>query len=193
MNWDNLRDSARDFKQIVWPEIQKWFGDGELIPVEAVTESEMAKKLDMYSGIDAWYIQEDSGIRGIGSRVQWGDDYRTFTIRKEKFNRVRTEFEKLCNAIDNDWLYPYWFTQAYLTDRNGRLLSVATAKTEDIIKYIKEIDCPVRPTDDAWFYYIEWSLFAQKYPIRIWLPLDDDGSLPSLIDFMRPPGGVPSD
>ena len=103
----NLSDSANDFNDIVWPVIKNWFGEGELISVQDVTDFRMAQLLDTCSGIDAWYVETTKGIRGIGSRVQWTENdhkknYKTFTIRKELFSGGRTEYEKLCNELVED-------------------------------------------------------------------------------------------
>lgn len=163
----DLSDSARDFKEIVWPNIKEWFGEGELIPVEAVTESNMARKLDMYSGIDAWYIQPSEGIRGISCRVQWGPKaWQSFTIRKKRDSGARTEYEKLCNAINNDWLYPYWFSQSYLTERKGKLLSSGLGKTKDLIEYIQKYRPDPIPGPNAWFYPIFWDEFKKYYQLK---------------------------
>jgi len=164
----DLRKSAKDFKTVVWPKVKHWFGDGDFEPVEAVTESNMAKKLDMYSGIDAWYIEQQTGIRGIGSRVQQGPKkWNSFTIRKTRNTGTRTEFAKLLNAINNEWLYPYWFIQAYVN--KGTLLTAALAKTEDIISYItNHPKCPERSVYNATFFYIDWNDFENQYPIKIY-------------------------
>jgi len=164
----DMRKSANSFKKVVWPKIKHWFGSGDLEPVENVTDVNMAKMLDMYSGIDAWYIEAEKGIRGIGSRVQQGPKtWDTFTIRESRHTGTRTEFEKLCNAIDNDWLYPHWFIQAYVN--NGVLLTAALAKTEDIIKFINNHpDCPTRPTSNATFFYITWHEFSKKYKVNLY-------------------------
>jgi len=162
----DLRKSAKAFKEVVWPEINHWFGGGILTPVEDVTQSDMAQMLDMYSGIDAWYIEKEVGIRGIGSRVQFGEkNWDTFSIRKRRFSGTRTEYAKLTNAIENDWLYPYWFIQAYIN--KNKILSAALAKTFDIIEYIKTTpSCPVRETSNASFYYVDWSKFEKQYKIN---------------------------
>ena len=162
----DLRKSAKDFKLVVWPKVKHWFGEGDLTPVEAVTESGMAQMLDMYSGIDAWYIEKETGIRGIGSRVQWGKKrWNTFTIRKKRDSGTRTEYAKLINAIENDWLYPYWFIQAYIN--NGELLTAGLAKTSDIINYIKtNPSCPTRLAPNAVFYYVDWIKFEENYFIN---------------------------
>lgn len=187
---DKLRESARDFLEVVWPQIRNWFGNGELIPVEAVTESEMAKCLDRNAGIDAWYIETENGIRGIASRVQWGKDWKTFTVRIKTVFGSRTEYQKLSNAIKNDWLYPYWFVQAYLTE-SKKLLNVARCKTKDLIEYIDinkhELEDKIlvarrgRPNP---FCPVEWAMFRQDYPIDIFYDVVEPEHQFTLVDFM---------
>jgi len=172
-----MRKSAYDFKNIVWPKINQWVGSGKLIPVENVTEYEMAKLLDQTSGIDAWYVENNVGIRGIASRVQWRCNaknpkmfpYETFTVRQQKYNRIPTEFRKLTNAIENDWLYPYWFVHAYMTEPRGKLMSVSCVKTKDLIKFITNNPelCPIRDNYvDAWFYAAKWDDIREKYDLN---------------------------
>ena len=170
---EKLRESAQDFLYVVWPQIRDWFGPGQLIPVEAVTESEMAKSLDQKSGIDAWYIENENGIRGISSRIQWGKDWKTFTVRMKTIYGGRTEYEKLTNAIENEWLYPYWFCQAYLT-MNKRLLNVGLCKTTDLIEYMQEnkirLEGQVKKANSGRrnpFCYISWMNFIYIFSTKI--------------------------
>ena len=102
----DLKESSKDFLEIVYPQIKDWFGDGELIPVESVTKSDMAKKLDMYSGIDNWHIVTNEGIRGLSSRVQYYKDWSTFTVRLGRITGARTQYAKKLHAIEKDYLYP---------------------------------------------------------------------------------------
>ena len=41
----DLKKSAKAFKEVVWPEINHWFGGGILTPVEDVTQSEDRKSV----------------------------------------------------------------------------------------------------------------------------------------------------
>lgn len=170
-----LSQSARDFLDYVYPKIkhEKWLGEGELIPVEAVTENKMAILLDQYAGIDAWYIRKKVGIRGLASRVQYNYTCNTFTIRKSRESGVRTEFDKLRYAIEKQWIHPYWFSQAYIspTKPQKKLYSVALCKTFDLIRYIQQEqkgydkDYYVQSVDRcgaATFYVVPWSRFEKK-------------------------------
>ena len=165
----DLTRSAKNFIEIVYPEIKQWFGNGQLVPVEAVTEIEMAKMLDMNSGIDAWYVETENGIRGIGSRVQYDTDYSSFTIRKKRVGGTRTEYEKLSNAIENEWLYPHWFCQAFI---DGEYLSNAgLCTTIDLIEFIKngtlDKDYFINSCSNAEFFVVYWKHFRNKYDINI--------------------------
>lgn len=65
-------------------------------------------------------------------RVQWGINYKTFTIRYRRASGAVTEYAKRLAAIrGNDGaLYPYLTIQAYADKREqGHLLSYAIVKT----------------------------------------------------------------
>jgi hypothetical protein len=170
----DLSESAKDFLEIVYPKIKNQLGNGKLVPVQAVTADTMATLLDQYACIDAWYIEDDKGIRGIASRVQYDADYRTFTVRKSRVSGARTEFDKLTFAIKKEWLYPFWFCQAYIARNPKRLLSVAVCKTKDLVEYIstgsEQDDWYVRNVDRdgaATFYVVDWDKFRTKYPLLV--------------------------
>jgi hypothetical protein len=162
-----LSKSAKDFIQIVYPQIQNWFKKGKLVEVQAVTNSEMSILLDQLAGIDAWYIETNKGIRGLASRVQYEGNYQTFTVRKERETGARTEFEKLKYAINNNCVYPYWFCQAYL--KYGQIQSVALCKTVDLINYIEQgkewkdyVILTASKFGRSTFFAVSWQKFAEK-------------------------------
>jgi len=159
-----MAQSATAFLQIVWPRVRRAFGDGDLIPVESVTDSNMARRLDMLAGIDAWHIQTGAGIRGIASRVQVGRSWRSFTIRLALDSGADTEYAKRGRAIraaPGRWLFPYLTCQAYLANWDGPLLSAAVAKTSDIITCVDNGWCEKRRTDNASFAVVFWNVMTQ--------------------------------
>ena len=165
-----LTKSSKDFIEEVYPKIKDDLGNGNLIPVQAVTSNEMAILLDRYAAIDAWYIETEKGIRGLASRIQYDANYQTFTIRKERETGTRTEYEKICHAISHNWLYPYWFCQAYIQNNPKKLLSVGLCKTCDLINYIRqgqnEKDYYVKKVLEkgvAFFYVVPWVKFRKKF------------------------------
>ena len=159
-----MAQSAAAFLQVVWPCVRSAFGDGDLISVESVTDSNMARHLDMLAGIDAWHIQTGAGMRGIASRVQVGTSWRSFTIRLELDSGAETEYAKRGRALaaaPGRWLFPYLTCQAYLGSWDGPLLSAAVAKTSDIIKCVDRGWCEKRRTDNASFAVVFWSVMTQ--------------------------------
>ncbi|WP_233867220.1 hypothetical protein [Paraburkholderia adhaesiva] len=135
----DLSRSARVFSAVVWPIVAPACGGGELVPVEAVSGTDLAWRLDALAGIDAWQTREDGAMRGIASRVQWmrpdQTPWDTFTIRFERASGSATEFAKRLYAIghpEQGWLYPALTVQAYVGMEDERLLSWAAVHTRDL-------------------------------------------------------------
>jgi hypothetical protein len=138
----DLSDSAADFCRVVWPTIAPWCGGGELVPVESVSATEFAKTLDILSGIDAWHVRGDGGVRGIASRVQYGAPWASFTVRFARRSGAMTEFAKRMRAIEypvEGWLYPALTVQAYVSARSsGNLLYCCMVRTADLFRYLAD-------------------------------------------------------
>jgi hypothetical protein len=169
----DMSDSSFDFMDKVYPKLLELnFINGEIIPIENVTEVKIAKQLDMLAGIDSWWIKEGCGIIGLSSRVQWKTAYNTFTVRKERNQTgAKTELEKRVTAINSKgiYIYPYYAIQAYLTERrSGVIISLAIAKTVDIIEMINQgMSGQNRSNND--FEFIQWDeMRSQNYNIKIW-------------------------
>lgn len=139
-----MRKSSPDFLNIVWPALRDNCPDlrgGKLCTVEG-NENEVAADLDMRAGIDA-YQRWDRAMRGIACRVQWGDNYQTFTVRISRPNGAETEYQKRLEVIkrrDEGFIYPYWTIQAYLDRPGGTLLSAAVAKTAELYLWIEQYE-----------------------------------------------------
>ncbi len=160
----DLKESAELFNKHIKDKLTSVVG-GSIETVEGVTDDDMMLLLDRLSGIDLWHINKNIGIRGVGSRIQkpkisgLKEDWRTFTIRKERESGAKTEYAKRKDAIEKNYLYPYLTLQAYISYDN-KLLSFAIARTKDIIECIDKKFCSVRYTRDkkgwATFYTIKW-------------------------------------
>lgn len=97
--------SANDFN-ISKEHLTNIFG-GQIYPVE-YREERVARDMDIYCGID-YYIKYENGIRGLAFRSQHSPNYQTFTIRKDRKNGSRTEFDKLADAFKNEgYMHPYF-------------------------------------------------------------------------------------
>jgi hypothetical protein len=173
-----LTDSATDFLNVVWPSISKLssVGGGVIQPVEAITDARFADQLDLLAGIDAWQILSNpSAMRGMASRVQWGEARRTFTIRTHSKGGGETELEKRARAIanvSNGHLFPHFTVQAYLDRKGGNLLCAAVIKTTDLIAQASLLDQRMKKNrnlygrienaDGSRFMYIAWSYLIHK-------------------------------
>lgn len=178
---NNLTDSSRDFKNIVWEIIKNFpiIGGGELFPVEGSTTQDLTKYLDLYAGVDAWQIHHGNCfMRGIASRVQWigyQNPYNTFTIRIQSRFGKSTEFDKRLDAIKNEEhgkIYPHLTVQAFLENKGGELVSAAVIETKNLILFAESLLQEsfnnnedygiIENQDDSKFLYISWRLLIQK-------------------------------
>jgi hypothetical protein len=163
----NLSNSASDFLKIVWPAIlsEEKIGGGEIIPVEAVSPNDFASELDVLAGIDAWQVVKDNkAVRGIASRVQWGINYRSFSIRYTTPSGVETEFQKRRFALNNPeegYLFPHLTVQAFLDEPGGQLLSVAAIPTKYLIQQAQRL--------------IEWGRMNDGHDSRFGIRYSPDG------------------
>jgi hypothetical protein len=133
---DDLRKSSRAFLDVVWPAIAPTCGGGEIIPVELIEDSDLASQMDTLAGIDMWQTKRGEGCRGIGSRVQYGKSWNTFTVRLHRSSGAITEWEKRKEAVKTGrWLYPYLTVQAYVD--GDKLLSAGIVKTADLVAFIE--------------------------------------------------------
>lgn len=110
---------------------------GELISTE-LDGGRLAEIFDTYAGIDAIHVWRGN-VRGVAVRVQWGVNYKTFTIRYRRHSGAPTEYAKRIAALrGNDGaMYPYLTIQAYADKRDGgKLLSYAIVKTADLYEFI---------------------------------------------------------
>lgn len=151
-----MRDStqsAADFVRVVWPAVQRTCAElreSTLRMVEGNAQNHIAYELDVYAGIDA-YQRTAFGLRGITSRVQWGKDYHTFTVRIERPNGARTEYGKRITSLQQDnegFLYPFWTIQAYIDRPGGTLLSAGLAKTRELYHSIEQRKASGHPCEE---------------------------------------------
>lgn len=170
-NFINASNEANDnFEKLIKPELINIFKNKiEITSLEVLSnDNEIAKMFDVYCGIDAVY-KDFHGIRGIASRIQKGKAWDTFTIRHERESGAKTEYEKRKYAIENNYFYPYLTLQAYVND--GKLLSMALAKTTDIFDMIEKGFSEKQRTGNgqigqATFYVVRWlDMVEQGYKI----------------------------
>lgn len=171
INWKENQDkSVGAFLKYIKPVLVEKLMADKIEIVEGDIK-ELTNDWDVIAGIDYWFINNKKGIRGIASRIQFNcsKSWNTFTIRKSKLSGAKTEYQKRKEAIENDWLYPYWVIQGYL-DKNGSLLSFALARTKDVIKMIDNGFCETNVNPDGTvFYVVYWENMKDlKYKIYIY-------------------------
>jgi len=125
--------STKAFNDVVWPAVARQIGGGSIIPVEQLPD-EFSKLLDRGCGIDFFQQIDSERIRGIASRVQWGKDWASFTIREWRHSETRTELAKRTDALyaNDGRILPHLTIQAYLSDDN-QLISVGVVETRLLI------------------------------------------------------------
>jgi len=124
-----IRRSSAEFRSTVWPHFSDALGGGELLPVESVTESGFAKLLDTLAMTDAWQVVNETGMRGLATRVQWTSTaWCSWTVRYKLPSGRETEYHKLLR--EGPWQRPHYIIQAYVCD--GQLLDAAGIQTRDL-------------------------------------------------------------
>jgi len=180
---DDLRVSAYLLQHCAWPAVSGFVDGGTLVPIET-RDDPTAATLDRDVGIDALHVL-DGQVRGIASRFQFGEGaiqrtrgrpWDTFTVRYDRVNGTRTEYEKRLDqlrGINTGAIYPYYWIQGYSAAATGDLLSVAVACTEDLIEYLENgregRDWKWQTVQNARFLSVTWEQYRRAGNwIRIW-------------------------
>lgn len=133
----DFKDANRSWTSIK-KEIEKHI-KGTLTDIET-KDNELADMFDQYSGIDAVQVVNKQ-MRGVAMRVQWGANYKTFSIRFKRKSGADTEYKKRTKAIFSNYgyWYPYLTIQIYLDNKkDNNILNVGVVKTLDLYQYIFE-------------------------------------------------------
>lgn len=117
------------------PIVRGLLSDWHLVPVEGKDDT-VSRILDTACGIDYLLCSPTApNVYGVASRVQYGKNYRTFTVRKERDTGIETEYGKRTKSITNGSISPYYTMQAYVKD--GQIIGLAIVKTNDLMEYIE--------------------------------------------------------
>lgn len=167
-NWTkDLSDSSRaiwSIKDSVLPKLI----NGRIHSIEE-SNNDTLLLFDKHSGVDL--IRQDKiGLQGIASRVQFGNDWQTYTIRAKRQSGAKTELEKRLEQIQHGYFYPAFTLQAYFDNRKDlNLLSIAVVKTVDLYHFLINNPSRVKKrTSDNMFIFCSWyDLKASGYKIKI--------------------------
>ncbi|MCL2349444.1 MAG: hypothetical protein FWC50_14430 [Planctomycetaceae bacterium] len=152
------QQSQSDFLRILQNPLEQLL-EGRIVSTEG--NGEIGHLLDTRAGIDAILDHPKYGLLGIGIRIQYGRDYRTFTIRKQRETQVKTEYAKHADAMLEGGITTKFNIHAYIDEKTGLLLSAAIALTRDIYDCIDKGLGDVRMTGNdqigrATFYVVDW-------------------------------------
>jgi hypothetical protein len=165
-NWLNdLNYATKALEKIKDNELQKII-KGKIHTIEN-KDNEILMLLDTKSGID--YIREnDLGMQGIASRVQWGKNWDTFTIRTKRHTGTKTELSKRLEQIKNGYFYPAFTLQAYFDNKQDmNLLSIAITKTLELYEFIeKNKNLIYSNKSDNDFIFVKWSDYEKYYTLK---------------------------
>jgi hypothetical protein len=154
------------------PYIKAALGGGDILPVEG-SDDAVCRLLDLTCGIDYFHVCMDGLTWGVASRIQSNCDkgWNTFTIRTSRDSNMKTEFEKRKQAIEKGGEYPFLTMQGYF-DRRDRLISLAIARTIDVIECVEkgigyENHTKADKTGQSFFWCVPWDLMeAEGYKVR---------------------------
>lgn len=151
------------FKELCVPQLHILMPGYNFMSIECVSTDEHKKLLDMSAGIDVW-VYNSYGIRGLASRIQYGKAYNTFTIKKERASGTKTEYKKRVEAIEKNYLYPFYTMQAYIDINKNQLISLAVCQTQSLFTKISNNQYCIKNTGSnqngqAAFYIIDWKEF----------------------------------
>ena len=164
-----MSESQAAFHNLVVPPLLNLFGGGTVLPVEGAV-GELEQKLDREAGIDSVMFSE-RGVYGIASRVQFDENYRSFTVRKKRRSGKQTEWEKLLQAKLSGAMTPSLTVQAYIDRTNMRLLDAAVICTPDLVRWIENNPCKTRTTGwdqhgQADFWVVPWAKLRNNKSVR---------------------------
>lgn len=157
---DDMRESANNFRDIVWPKISHWFGDSaELYRTEDHPDT-LRTEFDHVAGVDFWVVQSGAGMLSIASRVQTYDK-TTFTVRYSRSSGNDTEYQKRMRQLENHYELPTYTVQAYVDETLGVLRNAAACPTDQLYQYISDgepgEDWPlIESNEDEIFFPVSW-------------------------------------
>lgn len=143
------------------PLIERELG-GKIINLE-LQDDQISKILDQKCAIDGLLIHT-KGVYGLAHRVGYNYDWHTFTIRIEDSESSCTEI----NHLKSTGLKPKYHIQSYI--KGDVVLSMAIAKTEDLVDYIEKYDPKIKTCSSSGdkFAIIDWFEFKTAgYKIKV--------------------------
>lgn len=160
----DAQKSIRAFEKFTAPTLRHALGAVVVKTMER-HESQYEKDMD-FACIDGVIVDTDGWTIRYASRVQFGTNYETFTVRRTRPSGENTEYAKLCKAWRLQKPMPRYHVHTYV-NKGEQFATVAITETFELLRYIKNHQNQWRtaPTGET-FYYIPFAeVAAQVYRV----------------------------
>jgi hypothetical protein len=139
----------------------------ELGGVVEIPEAGALGRLDSAAMIDG-LLTKDGGVFGLAIRVQYGQCWKSFTLRLPKSGH-KGELAKLRESLKNDGrLFPIYFCQLYFesTEPSSAMLGAAYIPVTDLARYCAttpayQIEVRQAGADGNSFHVVWWDSLSQ--------------------------------
>ena len=154
--YEDSQRSRRAFERFVAPVLRQALNAKTILPTEPTAsgyDSDLAAALDMRAGIDGFIDDGENQLYAYASRIQFGQNYATFTIRRSRPTGARTEFNKLVHARQVQAMMPTFHVQTFV-DADGQNATVAIVETLELLRYVYKHRDQWRKTDGGETFYV---------------------------------------
>lgn len=148
---DDAEKSCVGFEQFSRHAMQHFFGNGAQIHSFENHANEAEKAFDC-AGIDGFIIR-DGMVYFFASRVQFGRNYQSFSIRGYRPTGAKTEFTKLQQAIEKCEPMPTYHVQCFVA-ADEQAATVAVARTIDLVQYVENHNAEKRRTSTGEEFFV---------------------------------------
>lgn len=148
--------SLSGFEKFTAPALKFALNAKIILPTER-HDSDLATALDQCAGIDGIIVNAAHWAFSYSSRVQFGKNFETFTIRRSRPSGATTEADKLFHAWRIQAPMPTYHVQTFISE-NEQSAVVAVAPTVDLLKFVGKHSDQWRATRDGeTFYFIPFN------------------------------------
>jgi len=161
--------SARDFEDVVLPQLRHWLPQGEVLSVERHTHVPALAVVDQLAGIDYWLVADT--LLGLASRVQYRTARDSFTVRSGKVNGARTELAKRTATLAGEGVGPHYTVQGYVAEPGGRFLLGLVVRTADLFAFMAahpELVQHRRNLEDGTRFDVVWATDLEDAGVPVW-------------------------
>lgn len=151
--------SSNIFESLIFPVLQQHLGYTNYYRVESQDNATL-QILDYRAGIDYLLEQQDGSLISVANRVQTGNNWKTFTLRKSCRSGQATEYQKRVRDYNNNSLRPALTIQSYVLPNStgSKILGLGVVGTDHLISTAiqlnKQRQLMSRSVSDGSFYYI---------------------------------------